>query len=291
MIDLSPLTGKTVLIAGATGLIGSHMARQALSAGATIVDRIFEYGPPFADFVIHSAGYGQPARFEKTPIETIKVNTDATIRLMQTLKAGGKFLFCSSSEVYSGLYGKVTEDQIGNTTPEHPRACYIEGKRCGEAIVNAYRKAGINAKSARISLAYGPGTRKHDTRALNQFIEQALTRCRIEMKYSGREPRTFCYIDDAVDMLWQVLLYGKQAVYNVGGESRTSMAGVATLIARLTGADLVVPDIEKELIGAPPVVSMDLSRHEKEFGKREYINLEEGLKRTIEYQRGLYEQI
>ena len=68
----------------------------------------------------------------------------------------------------------MSESDIGTTTPLHPRASYIEGKRGGETICNAYRSQGVRAVSARLALAYGPGTRKGDKRAMNSFIEKAL---------------------------------------------------------------------------------------------------------------------
>lgn len=314
-VDFSSLKNKTVLLTGATGLIGTHfLATLALlnehgwgmrvfgichSDPEAHTNEIAEKGKLYliddncnfslgADVVINAAGYAQPIVFTKNPVETIRINTTVTQDLLRCLYPGGKFLFISSSEVYSGLGGLVTESSIGNTTPLHPRACYIEGKRCGEAIVNAYRQSGVDAKSARLSLAYGPGTRKHDKRAMSQFIEQALIRNRIELQYSGREPRTFCYISDAVEILWQVLLHGKQPVYNVGGVSVTNMAGVALEIAEQTDVSLIIPEEETILPGAPLTVSMDLTRIKTEFGKKDFISLEAGLKRTIEWQRGLY---
>jgi UDP-glucuronate decarboxylase len=311
-VDFSWLEGKTVVVTGATGLLGTHFLASLShlnvrgmkiktfgvchSGPADYTQDIARWGDIHlvddwkgsADVIIHAAGYAQPTVFTKEPAETIRINTALTQRLLEQLNTNGKFLFVSSSEVYSGLGGLVTESSIGNTTPLHPRACYIEGKRCGEAIVNAYRIAGLDAKSARLSLAYGPGTRKHDKRAMSQFIEQALVDNKIELKYSGREPRTFCYISDAIEQLWQVLLHGKQPVYNIGGESITNMAGVALLISRETGANLIIPKDETVMPGAPLVVSMDLSRMKAEFGKHDFVSLEGGLKRTIDWNRGFY---
>lgn len=284
MIDLSSLAGKTVRIAGETGLIGSHMSKTASDASARVRTDWIN-----ADIVLHCAGFGQPAKFMKDPITTIEVNTKLTIDLLKSVKPGGTFLFCSSSEVYSGLRNwAADETDIGTTTPQHPRGAYIEGKRAGEAIVHAFRNAGVNALSARIALAYGPGTKKHDTRVLNQFIEKALTLGKIELLDSGIATRTYGYIDDIAETLWNVVLHGREEVYNVGGYSATSIVDLAKQIGSLTGAEVAVPETSNSMVGAPLEVRMDLSRVEKEFGKSEYVSLEEGLKRTIEYQRGLY---
>ena len=133
------------------------------------------------DFIIHAASYGQPGRFMSDPIKTLKLNTVATFELFKLLEEGGTFLFISTSEVYSGNPElPYREDQIGRTNTTHPRACYIEAKRCGEAICNSYRSMGVKAHSARLALAFGPGTKEDDQRVLNVFIKRCYNykRCR-----------------------------------------------------------------------------------------------------------------
>jgi nucleoside-diphosphate-sugar epimerase len=244
---------------------------------------------PDADVIIHSAGYGQPLAFMSNPLPTIQVNTTATGILLEKLRPGGAFLFVSSSEVYSGLRKPLAQEaDIGLTTPLHPRASYIEGKRCGEAICNAYRAKGVRATSARLALAYGPGTRKHDKRAMNSFIENALCRGRIELRDGGKAVRTCCYVSDAVELLCQAALHGTQPVYNVGGHSTATIAELALLIGRLTGAPVVFPSAQAPVAGAPEEVRLDLTLAETEFQKRNYVSLEEGLRATISWQRELY---
>jgi UDP-glucuronate decarboxylase len=223
-LNLADLQDATVLITGASGLIGTYLMAtlchlretgvnitvyaQIQSAAALHTTEIVQRGGftllranladcddysslPDADVIIHSAGYAQPAIFMSNPVATIHVNTTATTALLQKLRSGGAFLFISSSEVYSGLKNAVAqESDIGLTTPLHPRASYIEGKRCGEAICNAYRNDGVRATSARLALTYGPGTRKHDKRAMNSFIENALCRRRIELLDAGKAALT-----------------------------------------------------------------------------------------------------
>jgi nucleoside-diphosphate-sugar epimerase len=294
MIDLSQLDGKTVLITGSTGLIGGELVRSISHTKARICtpsheELSFPFGSfPYADIIVHAAGYGQPSVFMRKPIETIQVNTDLTIRLLRHLRPDGSFLFCSSSEIYNGLDKLATEYDIGTTAPSHPRSCYIESKRCGEAIVNAFRKAGVKAASARIAPTYGPGTRLHDTKAMSQFIEQALTKNKIELQDSGKAVRTYGYITDVVEMLWNIVLYGTQPVYNVGGKSVTTIANLARQIGQLTGAEAVIPEDKEDQIGGAKVVRLDLTRYESEFGKTDYVSLHEGLLKTIKYQRGLY---
>jgi UDP-glucuronate decarboxylase len=308
-VDYRPLDGKRVLISGATGLIGMHLLtilaalkregykiqafgqyhreppaytkELATSAGFHLVHD--SWITPKADVIIHAgAGYGQPTIFMADPASTIHANTTLTAQLLQALEPKGRFLFVSSNEVYHGLPKEfATEEDIGTTTPYHPRAGYIEGKRAGEAITYAYRKQGVAAVSARLNLTYGPGARKDDKRALSGFVNQALTTDHIEMKYSGNGMRTCCYAKDVAVMLWKVALHGTKPVYNVGGHSVTSISELATIVAKLTGATIKIPESDTEMPGSQALPRMDVSLMDADLGKTEYTTLEEGLKRTI----------
>ena len=140
----------------------------------------------------------------------------------------------------------------------HPRACYIEGKRGGETICNAYRSQGVRAVSARLALAYGPGTRKGDKRALNSFIEKALCQRRIELMDAGKAVRTYCYVSDAVELMWQATLCGRQPVYNIGGHSTVTIGELAKLVGQITGASVSFPQQSAEVAGAPEEVRLEL---------------------------------
>lgn len=120
-----------ILLTGSTGLIGSNMLKSA-PQGVEITVCGREKPEGMYDAVIHMAGFAQPTKFLSDEIATISVNTTRTIELFSHLKEGGKFLYASSSEVYNGTPPPQTEEQIGTTNPTHPRACYIEGKRCGD---------------------------------------------------------------------------------------------------------------------------------------------------------------
>jgi UDP-glucuronate decarboxylase len=323
-VNLAGVRDATVLVTGASGLLGTYflatlcllresgaslkVQAQVYSEPAAHTVEIIRRGGfnllranladfqecsalPEADIILHSAGYGQPAAFLANPLATIQINTTATATLLEKLRPGGAFLFVSTSEIYSGLKKPLAQEaDIGSTTPLHPRASYIEGKRCGEAICNAARARGVRATSGRLALAYGPGTRKHDKRALNSFIERALCQRRIELLDAGKAVRTYGYVTDAVELLWQAALHGTQPVYNVGGRSTVTIAELAELIGGLTGAPVVFPASQKEMAGAPEEVRLDLSRVENEIKKTSFVELKTGLHRIIDWQRGLYLQ-
>ena len=321
-LDQTFFRNKTVLITGASGLVGTYILAYMVSlirAGVPVevyaqtfseppphmlelirdvtikvlqidLSNVSEYDQlPDSDVIIHSAGYAQPLVFMSNPIATMHINISATMALLKRLRCNGSFIFVSSREVYSGLTTSCFhEDDIGTTTPYHPRASYIEGKRAGEAVCNAYRIQGVRTISIRLGDIYGPGTRKHDKRAINTFIEKALCNQRIDLLDAGTAMRTTCYVSDALEMIIKTTCYGKQAVYNVGGHTYTSIAELAELIAKIIGVPVVLPPNEAQVAGASKMVQLDLNRVETEFGKSEYIDLDAGLERTISWQRKLY---
>jgi nucleoside-diphosphate-sugar epimerase len=322
-VDVTTFKNKRVLLTGASGLIGLNFLaffselRKQFNGGLSVtgiinsnpsetlehfaIDNGFELikgdltAPIFIeslgkfDIIIHAASYGQPGRFMSEPVKTLQLNTVATFELFKHLEVGGQFLFISTSEVYSGNPDlPYSENQIGTTNTTHPRACYIEAKRCGEAICNAYRSMGVNATSARLALAYGPGTKSDDQRVLNVFIKRAYLEKKITLQDMGRAIRTYCYVSDALEIMLNMLISGKAPIYNVGGVEKTTIGDLAKAIGENLGVPVVFPDNVKEMSDAPGEVDLDMSFVGKEFGKTNFISLAEGLKRTIEWQKSLY---
>ena len=241
------------------------------------------------DFIIHASGYGQPLRFLEDKIKTIEINTSSTIQLFKKLNQGGKFLFISSSEIYSGHDSfNIKEEDIGSTNTFHPRSCYIEGKRTGESICFAYSELGYHVKIARLCLAYGPGTRKFDQRVLNSIVQKSIMEDCINLLDSGSAIRTYCYITDVIEMLLNISIFGKEIVYNVGGESTVSILELAKIVGELTNKKVLTPQTQNSLSGNPNVVNISVDRYCKEFKKSNFINLSDGLVNTINWQKKLY---
>jgi nucleoside-diphosphate-sugar epimerase len=329
-VDFSKLKNKRVLLTGCTGLIGIHLlsALKLLKDEYNIeiyclinsdfeapfdaffkdcfvvkgdlvksdsIDyllNIFSENQVGVDYIIHSAGYAQPKKFTEDKLNTILLNTKTTSELFKLLNPGGSFLFLSTSELYSGLDSEnITEDEIGTTTPDHPRSCYIDAKRCGESIVHSFKERGFNAKIARVSLSYGPGTKKNDSRVMSDFVTKALANNQINLMDDGQSIRTYCYVSDTTEMLWNILLHGKDTVYNVAGTSKISILGMANKIAEILNCEVSCPkDNANTLQGNPKIVNLSLHKYISEFDKKEFVPIDYGIETSVEWIKTFYKE-
>jgi len=321
-IDHTALERKTIMVTGAGGFLGSLFFASAVRAAADVSgvkivavvrsesadylkpyienervslcagdlsDRSFCDSLPRADLIIHAAGSAEPAVFMGEGDTVLKINTVATVVLLEKLNAGGSFLFISSSDLYNGLQAALfSEEQIGTTNTDHPRACYIEGKRTGETLCHLARKRGVHATAVRLSVTYGPGLKAGDRRVIPSLIEKSFAG-RIRLLDRGEGRRSFCYITDALEMMWYVLLYGQHTVYNVGGKADVSVRDVAETIGRIRGVAVVLPPTDAAIAGAPHSGCLDLTRVLTEYRKEDFVGLEEGLRRTVEWYANIRE--
>jgi len=320
LIDFSSLRNKTILITGSSGLIGLHLLSSLKKVQKVLnitiytwnktknelFDFIFEdcntiYSDiteitnlgflPYFDLIIHSSGYGQPNKFLQNKIKTIEINTTVTLRLLNKLKPNGSFLFISSSEVYNGLYeSNVTEDQIGLTNPTHPRSPYIESKRCGEAICNIFRENGQNIKVVRLGITYGPGTQIGDTRVINSLIDKGLNDETINLLDDGSSVRSFCYIKDAIEMIWNVIINGKDFIYNVSNNQNMSILDLSMIIGKHLNKSVTPSKDNNGLVGNPKFVNLSIDKYLNEFNKDSFVDIEKGIEHTIKWQKELNEK-
>lgn len=315
--NLSELKGKTVLITGASGLFGTYFlytlsCLKKIDAKpykvyavihrnvpshlqdlctlnefefiqGDLSDQAFCESLPKADYIIHASGYGQPGKFLTMPVSALKQNTLATFTLLDKLNEGGKFLYVSSGAVYAeNPKEQYSEEDISFATILHPRLCYIEGKRCGEAICELYRREGMHVRIVRPSFTYGPGVRSDDVRVLYDFIRKAFNG-EIRMLDSGRGVHVYQYISDAIVEMWNALLFGKQVVYNIAGHCEISIKELAEKIGGMLGAKVVMPTEEKTVPGAMMQQYVNPERIEQEFKIDSFVTMEQGLSRTVEW--------
>jgi nucleoside-diphosphate-sugar epimerase len=236
------------------------------------------------DCIIFAAGYAQPSKFIENSIETIEINTSSLKKFILHLRKKGKFLYLSSSEVYNKNKKNIlTEDDIGNTNTNDPRACYIEAKRCGETIANIYKKKhNLDIKIIRLCLTYGPGAKKNDGRALYEFIQRSIKKKKLLINDTGTAIRKYIYILDAIKMMLKIMLYGKSLTYNVAGKEKITIGQLAKKIGKITKKPVYF-NKKFSLAGSPKNISLSIKKYENEFGKLKLIKINEGLIKTVSW--------
>jgi dTDP-glucose 4,6-dehydratase len=303
-----------IVITGAAGFIGSHLAEAMIDRGDSVVgidnlvtgdtaniahlaDRDFHFikhdvtnyiyldGP--VDIVFHWASPASPIDYLELPIQTLKVGALGTHKALGLAKAkGARFVIASTSEVYGDpLEHPQRESYWGNVNPVGPRGVYDEAKRFAEAMTMAYhRYHGVDTKIVRIFNTYGPRMRVHDGRAVPAFISQALRDEQVTVFGSGQQTRSFCYISDLVDGIIRLALSPENDPINIGNPHEMTIQAIAETIIRLTGSKSRI--VYKGLPADDPKVRQpDITRARTLLGWEPKVGLEEGLGSTIEYFR------
>lgn len=314
-VDFTPLRGRSVLVTGGSGLLGQYIAATLqnlpdieLHVQCQSKPQNVDFYPdtrlyyanlanvndcarlPNADVVIWASAYAQPLRFLADPLMALRSSSYGIMALLEKCNVGGRFLYISSSEVYCGCPSKppFREAEIGTITPYHPRACYIEAKKFGEAITYLYRQRGISTVAVRPGILYGPGAKYSDQRSWVSFIRRAFAEKEIRLMDRGQVVRTFGYITDGMELLFNALIRGTQPVYNISGHSALSIAELAQVIGRVAGVPVIVPEEDHGVAGTPENLQLNTDLIENEFDKRSFVDFETGISRTVEWWRETY---
>ena len=244
------------------------------------------------DYIFHAAGYGQPAKFIQNQLATIKINVDATERLLEIAKrSNGTLVFFSSAEIYGELPKEsktISEEYSGSCSTTNTRSVYGESKRLGETLCAMYnREHNVKAKIIRLSHHYGPGISIHDTRVLADFMRNAFFKKEIRLLSEGKEIKTFGYVADAVKMILHVASHGQELVYNVGGIDPVSIKGLAEMVGKEIGAKVFLPKKSKNqhAIHHAGFVQLNLSRILSEMKPFSFTPIKAGLAKTIAWNR------
>ena len=306
-----------VLVTGAAGFLGSHLCDRLLSQGHRVVgmDNLltgnaanvahlkdhpqFQYvlhdvtnfievqGP--LDGVLHFASPASPIDYLEFPIQTLKVVSLGTHKALGLAKAkGARFLLASTSEVYGDpLVHPQPESYWGNVNPVGPRGVYDEAKRFAEAMTVAYhRYHKLDTRIVRIFNTYGPRMRPRDGRVVSNFIVQALKGEPLTVYGDGSQTRSFCYVDDLIEGIVRLFERGGPDPTNIGNPDEFTVRQLADVVLRLTGSRS--PVVERPLpTDDPKVRQPDITRARQVLGWEPKVPLEAGLRRTIEYFRGL----
>ena len=308
-----------VLITGAAGFLGSHLCDRFRQEGHSVVAMdnyitgtpenlthllgdgfelvqhdVTEYVHVSGelDGVLHFASPASPTDYLELPIQTLKVGSLGTHKVLGLAKAkDARFLLASTSEVYGDpLVHPQPESYWGNVNPIGPRGVYDEAKRFAEALTMAYRRAhGVDTRIVRIFNTYGPRMRPGDGRVVSNFIVQALRGEPLTVYGDGGQTRSFCYVEDEVEGIFRLFSSDENEPVNIGNPGEFTVTELAELVLELTGSSselryLPLPEDD------PKTRKPDITRARELLGWRPEISLREGLSRTIEYFRLLQEE-
>ncbi|MES2179539.1 MAG: UDP-glucuronic acid decarboxylase family protein [Gemmatimonadota bacterium] len=306
-----------VLITGAAGFLGSHLCDRFLADGHSVVGldnfisgrpeniahlmgesrfefikhdiSTFTYVAGGLDGVLHFASPASPVDYFELPIQTLKVGSLGTHNALGLAKEkGARFFLASTSEVYGDpLVHPQTEDYWGNVNPVGPRGVYDEAKRFAEAITMAYHTYhGVDTRIVRIFNTYGPRMRPRDGRVVSNFVVQALSGEPITIYGDGSQTRSFCYVSDEVEGIYQLFMKGDHMPTNIGNPDEYTVTQLAEMVVELTGSR--VPVVYEPLpTDDPKVRKPDITRARSMLGWQPTVDVREGLSRTIEYFSGL----
>ena len=302
---------RTALVTGAAGFLGSHLCDRLLLDGFEVIglDNLmtgdlsnltdatksphfrFQVGdvrdplPAYAEYIFNFACPASPAYYQADPYATLTSSVIGAQRIVESTR--GKrcvVIHSSTSEVYGDpAVHPQPESYWGNVNPIGPRACYDEGKRCAETLLNDARRCfGLDARIVRIFNTYGPRMALDDGRVVSNFIVQALRHQPLTIFGTGKQSRSFCYVSDLIDGIIKLaMLPSAEGPINLGNPDEYTIAELATEVASLTGVELRT--ITSDLPTDDPRRRMpDITKAKTLIGFEPKVRLVEGLTRTIE---------
>lgn len=304
---------KRVLITGGTGFLGSHLCDSFIREGFSVIamdnfitssqanvahlldhDRftfikhdvtqdIHIEGP--LDYILHFASPASPNDYLNYPIQTLKVGSLGTHKVLGLAKAKrSTFLLASTSEVYGDpLEHPQKETYWGNVNPIGPRGVYDEAKRFAEALTMAYGRCHhLEVRICRIFNTFGPRMRPDDGRVVSNFIIQTLEGQPLTVYGDGSQTRSFCYVSDMVGGIIKLLFSSEKEPVNLGNPEEMSVLELARLVLRLSNRDCSI-QFKPLPQDDPKVRKPDITKAKKVLNWQPTVSLEEGIKATIEY--------
>ena len=240
-------------------------------------------------YVLHFASPASPPQYDANPIHTLKVGTVGTMNMLGLARAkSATFLLASTSEVYGDpLVHPQPETYWGNVNPIGPRGCYDEAKRCAEAFAMAYHRAHeVDTRIIRIFNTHGPRMQVSDGRAVPNFMAQAIRGEPLTVYGDGSQTRSLCYVSDLVRGVLAVLERADEMPVNLGNPHEVTMLQLAETIIKLAGSRSTIEHRELP-VDDPKQRQPDIKRARALLGWEPEVDLEAGLKRTLEYFRSV----
>jgi len=321
-------TGKTVLVTGGAGFLGSWVCDVLIGLNARVICvdnfasgfesnishlkpnknfqlRVWDVSRPVyfdeehLDIVLHMASRADPFMFPTYPIQILKANTLGTwVALGIARRHRARMIYASTSEIYGNppdSFIPTPECYNGNVNPVGMRSCYDEAKRAGEAFVKAYQlEHGLDTVILRIFNTYGPRMRPGTVygRVIPIFIHQALEGKSITIFGDGQQTRSFIYITDEIEAIVRAVAFSKTSgmVLNIGNDVEVSISELATMIQEIVGSS--VPIEYHTLPEDDPrhrCPNIELAKQHLDWHPK--IHLREGLKKMLDWMRGDKERL
>jgi UDP-glucuronate decarboxylase len=306
---------KRILVTGGAGFLGSHLCDRLVEEGHDVLclDNLFTGAkrnishliekPNFelirhdlvepilleVDEIYNLACPASPIHYQFNPVKTVKTSIMGAINMLGLAKrVKAKILQASTSEIYGDpTVHPQTEGYWGNVNTIGIRSCYDEGKRCAETLFfDYYRQNRVNIRVVRIFNTYGPRMHPNDGRVISNFIVQALAHRDITVYGRGEQTRSFCFVDDLIEGLVRMMNAPDDFIgpVNMGNPDEFSIMELAQMVIGLTGSRSKI--IFEPLPQDDPLQRQpDISLAKERLNWEPTLNLEQGLKRTIEYFR------
>ena len=305
---------KTILVTGGAGFLGSHLCEYLLNKGEHVIclDNFFTgsrdnikhlVGKPNFEVVRHDIVFpyyvecdqiynlacpASPVHYQYNAIKTLKTSILGVHNMLGLAKRlNARILQASTSEVYGDPEEHPQKESYwGRVNPIGIRACYDEGKRTAETMMMDYhRQHNVDVRIIRIFNTYGPRMALQDGRVVSNFIIQALGNKNITVYGDGSQTRSFCFVSDLIEGIFRLMMSDEVEPVNVGNPSEMTIKEFAEKVVEIVGSDskLVYKELPQD---DPKVRCPDIGKAKSLLDWEPKVELEEGLKETIEYFKG-----
>ena len=302
---------KHYVVSGGAGFLGSNLVLRLIEEGnkVTVLDDLscgkkrnlkevldsknFKFikhniQKPFSirgkvDYVLNMACPASPPMYFNMMQHTMETCSMGARNMLELArKKGARFFHTSTSEVYGDpLEHPQKETYFGNVDPYCKRSCYDEAKRYVEALIYIYRhEYGVDTSLIRIFNTYGPRMRIDDGRVITNFIAQTKAGKNITLHGTGKQTRSFCFVDDQVEGILKMIESGEEGPINIGNPNEFTIKELANILIDLTGSKSKIKHT-KGYPSDPKKRKPNITKAKKLLGWSPKVQLKEGLKKTI----------